>query len=207
LEICRVAVFVRIIGLTLLSGLLAACISAEGETLGPGRPTIFVDEVADEEATMDAGVEGGSVPDALREWYEEWLVYPLPSGALVRFQVVSRGPNPRFNYRWELYQDGRWFLARHSGDTNGSDAPFDTELPSRPTRQLTPDVVAEVLECLEAADFWAQPAYQSNRSVRNGAFYIVTARSGDEVHEVIYEAAYPPLVEFLDEFIYEYEEE
>jgi hypothetical protein len=156
---------------------------------------------------VDAGAENSPIPDALRDWYQKWLAYPLPAGALVRFQVISRGPNPRYNYRWELYQDGRWHLARHSGETNGSDAPFDTELPSKPTRHLPPDVVVEVREQLEVADFWAQPAYQANRSVRNGAFYIVTARSGDQVHEVIYEADYPPLVEFLDEFIYQHEEE
>jgi hypothetical protein len=135
---------------------------------------------------------------------DEWDS-PLPPDALIRFQVISRGPNPRHNYRWVLNEDRRWFLARHSGDTSDPDRPFDTDLPAEPTRRLGRGVVRKIGRELKKAGLADQPPYTRDRGVRDGGIYIVTARIGGQVHEVIYDAAYPPLVEFLEAIIHSYE--
>ena len=122
---------------------------------------------------------------------------PLPPEALVKFQAISRGPRPAGNHRWLLYRDGRLFLARHSGVADSARLPFDTPLPDTPTLTLPPEQVAEVERRLRQANFTTQPPYQVDPGVEGGAYFIVTARLDGVVHEVIYEAYAPPLVEFL----------
>lgn len=129
----------------------------------------------------------------------------LAPGALVRFQVISRSFRPTHNYRWLLYTDGRWFLARHSPYIVDPDAPFDTELPRRPTRRLAQALVREVLGQLEAADFLNQAPYQADERTEDGSFYVITARLGEQVHEVIYNGVYSPLIEYLEQFTYAHE--
>ncbi len=126
---------------------------------------------------------------------------PLPPDALVKFQVINRGKDPRDNYRWVLYEDGRYHLARHSGQHENWRVPFDTPLPELPTGQLAPDQVAAVAAQLQQADFFAQPAYQADMTVEDGSFYVITARADDQVHEAIYEALTPPLAQFLEALI------
>ncbi len=121
---------------------------------------------------------------------------PLAEGALVRFQLISRAKNPGRNYRWVLYEDGRWFLARHSGQVVSAEIPFDTELPAQPTSTLSAAVVATTRKLLEAEDFLRQPPYQAE-AVKDGSFYVVTARLSGRVHEVIYEAVSNPLTTYL----------
>ncbi len=122
---------------------------------------------------------------------------PLPPEALVKFQFISRGPDGSGNYRWLLYSDGRLFLARHSGNVDIDTLPFDTDLPETPTKTLKSSFVKKVENQLKSADFLDQPPYQLREGVEGGAWYIVTARIDDQVHEVIYEAYSPSLVDFL----------
>jgi hypothetical protein len=145
---------------------------------------------------MEERIYRGSIPDQLDIRLERRDALPLPADALVRFQLINRGKSSRPNYHWVLYNDGRWFLARNVGGKHWQ-VPFDTDLPAEPTRRFQADVVDEVKEQLQRADFLSQAPYQENRTVRDGGYIIVTARVEERVHEVIYVATRPPLVEFL----------
>jgi hypothetical protein len=198
--------------LALLVGLVVACVPT-GTGINPfarepGPTATSVKDKGDHQ--MEADTYFGPIPDDLDIRVQRRDVQPLPPGALVKFQVISRGKNPQYNYRWILYADGTWYLAWHSGDSSDWQTPFDTEIPAEPTGRLPNNVVDQVRQHLQEADFWNQPPYQADETVEDGAFYIVTARKNGSqgngaVHEVIYEAVYPPLVAFLDTLATTYE--
>ncbi len=139
----------------------------------------------------------GPLPETLDARLERRATSALPEGALLRFQYISRGKHPGVNYLWLLYEDGRWLLARHSGDSSDWQTPLDTPLPTTPTQTLSAKEVQQVKKQLEQADFFQQPAYQEDKSVRDGAYYVVTAQHNGKTHQVIYAAATTPLVTFL----------
>jgi hypothetical protein len=181
-----------------LAGLLAGCPAAGDDGRAatrslPATPTLAARPTGGA-ATMTASIQKGPLPPnfAMKRDTD-----PLPPGALVKFQAISRGPRPAGNHRWLLYDDGRLFLARHSGAADSDRLPFDTPLPDAPTLTLPRERVAEVERRLREARFAGEPPYQVNPSVQDGAYFIVTARLDGAVHEVIYEAYAPPLVEFL----------
>lgn len=144
---------------------------------------------------MPSGVWSGPIPPDFEMTRD---TDPLPPDALVKFQWINRGPNPRYNYRWVLYGDGRLFLARHSGRVDRYTGPFDIPLPAAPTKTLPASLVRQVEQQLRKADFLHQPPYQARPKVEDGTFYVVTARLDGTVHEVIYEAYAPSLVAFLE---------
>ena len=144
--------------------------------------------------------ESGELPARLDVRLERRDRNPLPPEALLKFQVINRGKDPTYNYRWVLYLDGRWFLAKHSGDTSDWQTPFDTELPITPTKTLKAEAINEVTQQLRQADFLTSAPYWLNNSVEDGTFYVVTAQLDGKMHEVIYEAASTPLTDFLEAF-------
>ena len=146
----------------------------------------------------------GPVPEQLDVRLERRDTSPLPPQALVRFQMITRSKRAYLNYRWVLYEDGRWFLARHSPEVDDWQVPFDTDLPSKPTGRLPAKVVDEVKKRLGETKFLDQPPYLANRSVKDGDFFVVTARSEGRVQEVIYEAVSPPPVDYLAAFVSTY---
>jgi hypothetical protein len=138
----------------------------------------------------------GPLPDGAEDW--EYDQDPLPPEALVKFQSLSRGPDVSRNYRWILYPDGRLFLARHSGNVAETSIVFDTELPSIPTKILDVATVKQVEKKLRNSNFFNQAPYQFNQGVQDGSWYVVTARLDNKIHQVIYDAYAPPLVDFLE---------
>jgi len=154
---------------------------------------------------MNGNFVAGPIPEDLDLRLIRRDTEPLPAGALIKFQAISRAKNPSNNYRWILYEDGRWFMAWHSGDTSDWQTPFDTELPAEPTANLARRDVQKIEKEIKNAGFAGQSPYLADPRVEDGTYYVVTARLKDQVHEVIYDAAYPPLVEFLDGIIYEHE--
>lgn len=186
--------------------LLSACgPSSLGEGGASGRPSTpcaetptSISQSPTKEGTMGAAKTSGSVPENLDVRLDRRDKSRLPSDALVRFQVISRGKNPAHNYRWVLYNDGRLFYAKHSGDTSGDYRdPFDTDLPAKPTKTMDEKEVNEVRSQLKKADFADQDSYQVDPSVEDGSFYVVTARTNGRAHEVIYDGVRPPLVTYL----------
>ncbi len=131
---------------------------------------------------------------------------PLPDGALVKFQVIDRGTDPTYNHRWVLYPDGRLFLAWNSDEVDFTAAPFDTELPDEPTAIVDAALVQQVKDELKAAEFLNQHPYQARLKVEDGTTYILTARFDETVYEVIYDACKPPLVAFLENIGYDYQD-
>jgi hypothetical protein len=145
----------------------------------------------------------GPVPDELDVRLQNRDTSPLADDALVRFQFINRGPHPGINYRWALMEDGRLFVARHSGDTSDPYTPFDTDLPSDPTAIVDRDVVTRVRDALTRSEFAGQPPYQADPTVEDGTFAVVTARIDGTVHEVIYEAVAPAPVGALAQLLEE----
>lgn len=174
-----------------LGGLLCAC-NPEGERDNTGYP-------GEGENVVTSEVTAGPIPEALDVRLQRRDTEALPAGAIVRFQVISRAKDPSNNYRWLLYEDGRWFMAWHSGDTSGDwQIPFDTELPANPTRTLPRNVMDEIRQKLKEANLPGQQPYQRDPTVEDGSYYVVTALVDGREYEVIYEAVYPPLVEYFD---------
>jgi hypothetical protein len=192
----------------LLTYLLGACIAFNQQTesaTSTEQTSVSSLSSSREEHNMDADIQTGSIPKELDLRLKRRDTQPLPPGALLKFQLINRGKEPVVNYRWILYEDGRWFFARHSGADSDWQTPFDTELPKSPTQQLPANVVNEVRKNLQSADFLNQPPYQIDRGVRDGGYRIVTARIDGNVHEVIYVAVNSPLLDSLEKIVTTYE--
>lgn len=129
---------------------------------------------------------------------------PLADGALVKFQAIAHGPDPRSNVRWVLHDDGSVRLAYHSRDTDTA-VPFDTPLPDEATGRVASATVDDVRSLLEAEAFSELAPYQW-RDGEGGASFVVTARVGDDVHEVIYDRASTPLLDRLQRLAAELED-
>jgi hypothetical protein len=118
---------------------------------------------------------------------------PLPAGAVVRVQSISRGKSPAGNLRYYVTGDGAVFESGHSGDTSDWQTPFDQPWPGQPTRSIDAAAVGELNRVLQR-DFAAEESYQADQTVEDGAFVVITARiSGSRLHEVIYDAILSPV--------------
>ena len=137
----------------------------------------------------------GPVPADLDERMRARDTDPLPDGALVKFQAISRSPDPRTNVRWVLDDDGAVRLAYHSRRTDSA-VPFDTKLPRKPTGTVDASTVDEIRTLLDEEGFAELAPYQW-RAGEGGAWFVVTARAGGAVREVIYDRASTPLVDRL----------
>ncbi len=142
----------------------------------------------------------GPVPDGVARLLAARDTRPLPAGALVRVQVISRGLTGGYNYRWLLYADGRLFLARNDPEKWVPGILFNTEYPADPAGRVGPKAVAKLQQQFQKAAFFEQPSYQANPRVEDGSYMVVTARMGDREHEIIYNAVSSPLVEYLTYF-------
>ena len=114
---------------------------------------------------------------------------PLPAGVLLRFQAISRAPDPRSNHRWLLHDDRRLYLAFHSDDSEGA-APFDTDYPDDATTSLDVAEVSELLDAVLDDGRFAtlDPFQQGAPTAEGGMWRIVTARLDDgSVYEVVYD--------------------
>ncbi len=148
---------------------------------------------------MAGGLVEGEVPATIDDRVKRRDTSPLPDGAWLRFQAISRSPDPRTNHRWVLHDDGSLFLAWHSRDSEG-DAPYDTELPSEPTTVLDAPVVDELRALVDEQGVASSAPFVQSPDVEGGMWRIVTVRSGDgRVHEVIYDRVKNPLLERLQQ--------
>lgn len=124
----------------------------------------------------------------------------LPEGALVSYQRVSMGPGAIGNYRWVLYEDGRWYLGRNSQSYGGGHGPFESDLPATPTRVLTASIVREVEDRLRAGDFMRMESPLPDPTLQDGAETIITARLDGHVHAIRHYGAASPLLDYLARF-------
>ena len=153
---------------------------------------------------MPKDVQSGPIPGDLDPRLDHRDTQSLPPEALIKFQRMNRGKNPKNNYRWVLYSDGRWFLATNSGADLARDTPFDTELPTKPTKTLPANLVEQIKKALVDANFATLSPYFINPKVDDGSFSVISARIDGKVHEVIYEAYQPPYVELLADVVTNY---
>jgi hypothetical protein len=146
---------------------------------------------------VDEGIVKGPLPKQLPDRMKLRDQRPLPDGALLRFQQMSRGRSPAYNRRWVLFSDGRVYYDRHRGNERDWSSPFKEDLRPKADTNISPESVKAVESWLREADFFDEPPYQVDHGVRDGDNFFVTARLDDRLHEVIYAAVYPPLVENL----------
>ncbi|KAB2898508.1 MAG: hypothetical protein F9K40_11345 [Kofleriaceae bacterium] len=146
---------------------------------------------------MNPRVRSGPIPSDLDPRWASRDVDPLPPGALVKFQSLGR-LSPALNYRYVLHDDGRLFHAAHTGKNTDARVLYDTPLPATPTRTLPAKTVARVEKELRKSRFLDEAPYHLDPQVEDGSVYVVTARVDGKVHEVIYEAYAPALVQLLE---------
>lgn len=151
---------------------------------------------------MDSGIKKGPLPKRLPPRLEQRDIRPLPLQALIRLQQISRGKNPSNNFRWLLFLDGRVYYDVHHGGESDWSSPFADDLAAEPLQTLAAETVASVEDWLRQEDFLNEPPYQVDDSVRGGDIFVVTARLDDRLHEVIYAAVYPPLIDNLWSLIF-----
>ena len=151
---------------------------------------------------MDSGLKKGPLPKRLSPKLEKRDTRPLPPEALIRLQQISRGKNPSNNFRWLLFLDGRVYHDVHHGGESDWSSPFTDDLAAEPLQTLAAETVADVENWLRQADFLDEPPYQIDENVRGGDIFVVTARLDDRLHEVIYSAVYPPLIDNLWSLIF-----
>lgn len=151
---------------------------------------------------MDASIKKGPLPRRLSPKLEQRDTRPLPSEALLRLQKISRGKNPSNNYRWVLFYDGRVFHDYHEGDESDWSSPFNDDLAAEATEKLGTETVNNVEEWLRQENFLEEPPFQVDENIRGGDYYIVTARLAGQIHEVIYAAVFPPLIDNLWTLVY-----
>lgn len=129
------------------------------------------------------------------------LSEPLSPDIAVSFYSLAVSKNPKSNYRWELYKDGRLFVTYHSGTNLTYEEPFDQPLPTKPTKTLTDSEVNTLYQQLERARFFEQPELQRTRA-KGGSFIILRARRFDAdedgmIHEVVYQNVESSLINYL----------
>lgn len=123
---------------------------------------------------------------------------PLPDGALVRLQVIGLTPAIGDNFRLVLDADGALRVARNSpGPPSEPDQRFNVELPGAPDTTVPTGTVARVEELLQRELGPGPVTYRGNEGVRDGHVAIVTARTGDGVHELWYRNSDSELVTLL----------
>lgn len=125
------------------------------------------------------------------------LAEEMPEDVIVSFYYIGAGKNPSANYRWQLHEDGRLFLSRHSGQNLRSDVIFDRPLPNHPTTVLTADEIDDLYAHFEQSDFFQQPGFQRNPRAEDGSYVIVRARQDSRTYEVVYQNVEEPPVDYL----------
>lgn len=121
----------------------------------------------------------------------------LPRDALVRLEVIGLAPGASRNFRLVVMEDGRLYYARNKADGGTGDQVFNVPLPDEPVATLPPDVVEDVRALLDRTGFFREAGYVANERTRDGSVAIVTARRGDELHEVWFWNAENELTEYL----------
>ena len=129
---------------------------------------------------------------------------PLPANAQLRFQAISRTPDPRANHRWVLLDDGSLFLSFHSDDSEGA-TPYDRDLDlSAPTTEIETKARVELLNVVfgdlgGGVSFGKlDPFQQGPPGAEGGMWRVVTARLQDGTwHEVVFDRVNNPMLDAL----------
>ena len=125
----------------------------------------------------------GEIPPQLEHDLKGRDTTPLTDEMLVKYQYIALIPALATNFRFIVYSDGRLYYAINSAEENNP--VYNTPLPDEPNRILAAETLANIEAQLEAVGFFEQPAYVAVPA-RGGSLSIVTARRGDQVHEVWY---------------------
>lgn len=135
------------------------------------------------------------LPDPFDKRVTTVLAEPLAADVVVAVADIARGKSPALNYRWELHEDGRVFVVRHSGKGGDWQIPFDQPLPAKPALRLPAARVTEVRGWFDDA-FMQHPGYEAVRG-HDGTWVIVRVRGKAGVHSVVYENVQDPLLDKL----------
>lgn len=106
----------------------------------------------------------------------------------LRYQRISRGKNPAGNVHWTLDDDGDLRVAWYEGAVEDPMVPFSSPIPTAPNAEVPRSVVRKLRRALRREHFASVAPYQRGETAKGGDFHVITARVGDGVHEVIYDA-------------------
>jgi hypothetical protein len=143
---------------------------------------------------MSSVTTRGPLPAALATRLGELVSAPLPGDVFLAFADIGRVKDPTSNVRWQLADDGRLFLVRHSGGDPRQ--AFDQPLPATPTATLPPPELAALRQAIRDSDFFDHPGYEEQRAT-GGTVLVIRARRGGDVHTVVMVNVHTPLTERL----------
>ncbi len=137
--------------------------------------------------------EAAGAPGELDPRLERRDTSPLGAEELLRVQAINRGKNPVRNQRFSIMESGAVYEGGHSDDSNDWQTPFDQPLSDEPTRFIRAANVKKLRALLETR-FAGEPGYQADETAEGGLFMVVTGRTRDGSHEVIYDATRPAIL-------------
>jgi hypothetical protein len=146
--------------------------------------------------SSDPNSTRGALPQALADRLGELVSAPLPSDVVLSLADIGRTKDPSLNVRWQLTDDGRLFLVRHSGAGGDRSVAFDRPLPATPTATLPAAEVAALRDAVEDAGLFDHPGYEEQRA-SGGTLLVVRARGARGVHTVVLVNVRSPLTERL----------
>ncbi|WP_428268379.1 hypothetical protein [Haliangium sp.] len=126
-------------------------------------------------------------------------VTPLPSGALMRYQIIRLGVGCRGNYRFLLHADGRVFMQENGARANCEPPQrFDADYPAEPMGTLTQAQVDEIKALMRKHDFFAlSVGYKRPNRRFDGAMEILEVQLEGKTHRVVLEKVEHPAVSAL----------
>ncbi len=143
------------------------------------------------------GNSRGKIPAGMDRNLDQRDRTPLTDGMCLKFQSISMMPGIAKNFRYMIRNDGALFYAANSDEyPEDRRQIFNHGLPDEPTRMLPMGMLEKINDVLEAVGFFSQEPYQAT-SARDGTLNIVTARKGENIHEVWYLNVASPLIDFL----------
>lgn len=118
-------------------------------------------------------------------------VAPLPAGAWMRFQEIKlAGEGCSSNYRFLLYDDGRFFLQENSSKDDCAARPkgsaFNEPMPKAPKKTLDDKALQTIRDALSKQGFASLPAsIAPPAKVFDGSMKIMEVRDNGKVRRVI----------------------
>lgn len=121
------------------------------------------------------------------------LELPMDPAVVLAVMNVAMAKSPRGNYRYTLTASGALHYVQHSRKADDWQVPFDRPLPSKPSSQVSPAQVSDLLAKLKATGFFSHPGYEADPTVEDGTYWILRARDGKQLHSVVYQNVPPRL--------------
>lgn len=175
--------------LLMASLVLLGCTSSEARRPEANKreAKTVVGQGSQDEMIVDAGIK--PAPGAELD--------PLAQTVLLRVQSLFMGEGCRGNFRCQVHEDGRVYLAENQrGDCPPGQA-FDTPYPAQPTKVLAPAALLRLRAVINEKLPALQAGYRPKGKVFDGAMRILEVRAPGGVKRVIADRTKPPAFEAI----------